>query len=301
MARHPNFLIVGAAKAGTTALHHLLGQHPEVFMCPRKETFFFSRLEAAHFPGPGGAYARRAVTDPAAYRALFREVAAERAVGEASVAYLYYHAATIPRVLDTLGRETKIVVALRQPADRAFSNYMHHVRDGLEPLPFRAALAAEAARRAQGWWWGFRYADVSRYHAQVRAYVEAFGADRVHVLLYEDFREAPVRTMQALYRFLEVDDAFVPEVSLHYQATGVPRSRGLHRLLTGRYPGRRLLKAVLPGGWAHRLRVRLAHRNLAPRSIPPAERQALTRALRDDLHRLQDLLRRDLAGWEIPA
>ena len=95
----PKFLVVGAAKAGTTAIHHYLGQHPEIFV-PRefKESFFFAEISDASFPGPGHAYAHGAITALNHYRALFEEAKTGDAVGEVCVAYLYFHEVAIPRI-----------------------------------------------------------------------------------------------------------------------------------------------------------------------------------------------------------
>ena len=101
----PNFLIVGAAKSGTTSLYHYLRQHPQVFMPEQiKETLFFCGLTARHFPGPGGHYADRAVETWEAYKQFFGDAGACIARGEACVAYLYFHRASIARILEHLGR-----------------------------------------------------------------------------------------------------------------------------------------------------------------------------------------------------
>ena len=127
----PSFLIIGAAKAGTTSLWDFLKAHPQVYMPDIKETNFFA-LEGtrADFKGPGDdeCLNRLAVTDLESYERLFEGVTDQVAIGEASPLYLYHPEA--PRRIKALIPHTRIVAILRNPTDRAFSSFMHLVRDG---------------------------------------------------------------------------------------------------------------------------------------------------------------------------
>src|SRR2546423_7757610 len=130
----PNFFIVGAARSGTTSLDHYLNQHPEIYMAPRKEVNFFT---ADHFPlsGPGDERINRGVIDDVDhYAQLFERVAGERAIGEISVFYLCYPG-TAERIKQAVPA-AKIIIVLREPVERAYSAYMHLVRDGREQLGF---------------------------------------------------------------------------------------------------------------------------------------------------------------------
>src|SRR3954462_1224231 len=122
--RKPNFLIVGAAKSGTTSLFEYLRGHPDVFMPDVKE--------ASYFAGAG-------VKNEADYLALFREAGPARAVGEASGAYLYLPD-TARAIHDLLGPRVRIIVILRNPIDMAYSLWGHMVREGGEQLGFFDAL-----------------------------------------------------------------------------------------------------------------------------------------------------------------
>lgn len=294
----PNFLIVGAAKAGTTALYRYLSQHPQLFMPETvKETFFFCGLAADQFPGPGGHYARHAVAEWEQYRALFANTATYQARGEACVAYLYFYHAALPRILDRLGDQVRIVISLRNPVERAYSNYLHHVRDGLEPLGFEDALAAAARRKEEGWWWGFQYVDVGRYYAQVRAYLDAFGRARVHLVRYEDLVADPTRVLRALFRFLEVYSAFVPDTSGRFNVSGIPRSRILHTLLTKPHPLTAALRSWLPPRRRRRISSALTTWNLARPLMRPETRQYLQKFFREDVLKVETLLQQDLSDW----
>lgn len=300
MIRHqlPNFLIVGAAKSGTTSLYRYLRQHPDVFM-PRaiKETFYFSDLPPCN--GPGAHYGERAISSWEAYRTLFSEGMGHAARGEACVSYLFFYEQAVPRIMDRLGADTKIIISLRDPIERAYSNYLHHVRDGLEPLAFDDALAAAQKRQAAGWWWGFQYMAVGCYFEQVRAYLNAFGRDGVCVMCFEEWtRELPEAT-QRLFDFLDVDSSFIPDTSVQYNATGVPRSSFSHVVMTSESAVRDIAKRLLPRGIRESFKNWYFEKGLARPPMNASVRQRLATAFKDDVRRLEDLLQRDFSHWNL--
>lgn len=294
----PNFLLIGAAKAGTTSLYHYLGQHPEVYMSPVKEPNFlaFAPGETAHYRGPLDAerLSRPYTIDRAAYERLFDGVAGQRAVGEASHWYLYHPGA--PARMRQIVPEARLLAVLRNPVDRAYSTYLHLRRTGQETLPtFTAALDAEAGRIADGWAWG-HYTRRGFYHAQLQRVYAAFPAAQVHVMLYDDLQADPLKLMQDAYRFLGVDPTFVPDLSLRFQQSGIPKHPWVERLLSAPIPLKKTLRTVLPPRF-YRLKQDLQKRNLVRPPLPPEVRRRLLACFRDDVLHLQDLLNRDLSAW----
>ena len=297
--RLPNFLVVGAAKAGTTSLYHYLREHPQVFLPSAiKETFFFSGITSSDFPGPGSRYASSAISNPNDYFALFAKVSNQKAIGEVCVAYLHFHKVVIPRIIETLGQNVKIIIILRDPVDRAFSNYMHHVRDGIEPLPFDDAIDAIQRRLAEGWWWGFDYVGPGRYYRQVKNYLTSFGASQVLTLLYDDYICKPQDFLRTVLRFLKVDDTAVPDMSVKYNtAPLVPRNRIIHTFLTEPNVAKTILKPLLPGELRQRLASSILGMNMAKSQIRLDVRRRLIGMFEDDILDLQDLICRDLNRW----
>ena len=120
----PNFLIIGAMRAGTTSLYHYLKQHPQVYMSPVKEPRFFA-LEGEK-PDPGRPTDERlmnhSITDIEAYRALFQAVSKETAIGEASPLYLYSPKA--PERIRHYIPDAKLIAVLRDPVERAYSHFL---------------------------------------------------------------------------------------------------------------------------------------------------------------------------------
>lgn len=297
--RLPNFLVIGAAKSGTSALWNFLRQHPEICMAVRKEPNFFSIDEIRHFRNGIGDVEYQ-VLDLAGYRALYGHARQESAIGEASNSTLYFPCA-VDKVREHVPR-ARLIALLRQPADRAFSAYMHLRRDGREPIEdFRAALEAEDERIAAHWSFSWHYRNAGRYHRQLKPFYDAFGAERIRIFLYDDFRAHPRRVLREIFRFLGVDDLFEPTMKSGVNRSGIPRSPLLQSAM------RRLFDRPNPVRFAARKLVRedtrlrftqfVRTRNLVRREIPADVRRELTAFYRPGILVLQDLIARDLSAW----
>lgn len=245
--RLPNFLVVGAAKCGTTSLWHYLSQHPDVYLPrQRKELHHFAAdAVLAHSAGPGDG---RAVEDLCAswddYLAQFAEAGDQSAIGDVSPSYFAYPESAVA-IRDRLG-DPRIVLILRDPVQKAFSQYSHLVRDGRETLPFWEALQAEPERRAKGYGALWRYAEGGLYAEPVAKFLDLFGRERVQVLFFEDLIREPAATMRSLFGFLGVDPAVPIDTSGIFNKSGAPRSRQLAALLTQQNPLRSLARRLLP-------------------------------------------------------
>jgi hypothetical protein len=287
----PNFFIVGAQKAGTTSLYHYLNQHPEVYMSPRKEPHFFEGMHS-EFRRPGRRNAP--VSDLAEYQALFEGASGEKAIGEASASYLFSPKA--PGLIKSSVPDARLIAILRNPADRAYSNYLHCVQVGREPLgSFAEALQAEQSRMRDRWGPLWYYKHKGFYYAQVKRYFDTFGRDQVGVWLYEDLRNDAFGTLGEVFRFLDVDERFVPDASLEHNPSGVPRAGKLYtrvRALTARNPVlvERILPAKLRGYVKGRVLVK-------PPPFPPELREDLIYSYKEDILMLQGLIDRDLSAW----
>lgn len=297
----PNFLILGAAKAGTTALYFQLRQHPQVFLSQIKEPHFFSYLgQSLDLRGPGDYIPRVAVRDLAAYEALFSGATGAVAIGEASPTYLYVPG-TAARIQEHLP-EARLVAILRQPAERAFSAYLHVRRDGRETLDdFGEALSREPERIAAQWEPIWHYAAGGYYYRQLRPYFDRFDRRQIHVMLYEDFQADPVGQLAVLCRFLDVDDAFSFDVSVRPNVSGVVRSprvdRWQQRLFLRKNPIKSLARRWLPEQTRLRFTEAMRNRNLERPTLTPALRRQLTADYREDIRQLEGLIERNLAAW----
>ena len=245
----PNFFLVGAMKAGTTAVAAGLGQHPDVYACPIKEPNFFcvDLYNNGHFSStaevlPIGCgietYLSKVPLPPShiafvdqweRYELLFREWAGQKAIGEFSVSYLLSRAAAseIAKVLP----HARIIVVLRAPLERAISEFKMEVAAGSAPKTFADALREERREMSsEEFPQGGTYVTAGLYADQVKRYLDHFGPDQVLILRHEDLRADFSANLGRAFRFLGVDDS-VSLAPIRANVSIAPRSQALNRLL----------------------------------------------------------------------
>lgn len=297
----PNFIIIGAGRSGTTSLYHYLEQHPQIFMSPVKETNYFSYDKSSR--GAAGSGPQRAddlfrVKSAGEYSALFASARSFRAAGEASPLYLYAPG-TAERIKKALP-DARIVAILRNPVDRAYSNYRGYVRDAVEKRSFTEAVREERAGTARSLLRGsHNYLRAGYYARNLKPYFDLFDRNRIAIFLFEDFVENPVAVTRQLFQFLEVDSEFSPDTSIRYNATGFPKSRRLHHLLSDS-AGAGWIKSRVTGSLKSALMkcaVFLQRRNLKKGDLSPTLRSELTDLFREDIVALQSMIDRDLTDW----
>lgn len=299
----PNFFIIGAPKCGTTALYEILRQHPEIYMSSIKEPHFFTfEGDVPIFQGPGGAFFNRVtVKSPLDYLMLFSGATSQhRAIGEASPSYLRSEVAA--RRIFTSAPSAKIIVLLRQPVDRAYSHFQYLRYHGVEPISdFSAALAEESSRKSRGWSSIHFYHQGGLYADNLRRYYELFPRTQIKVYLYEQWNHSPQSLLQDLFKFLDVDDQFVPEIR-RSNVTLIPRFYRLNQLTkkTGRVG--QILERVVGEGKRDRVLNGLQQVNRRFNLLPPPTldvriRRQLTDAYREDIIDLQNLICCDLTHW----
>lgn len=271
MADQPNFLIVGAAKSGTTSLVHYLRQHPDVFMAREKEShFLLFEDRRPTFAGPGDEeiFNTHVITDRTRYARCFRDAGPALAVGEASVYYLY-RAESVRRAL-ALDPDMRFVVSLRDPSTRARSAYGHMVRDGWEECSsYAEALTREDDRIAANWSFGWHYRAVGDYLPQVEHLLELVPRGQVKFVLFEGFTADPVAASRDVFDFLGVDPTFTPATDMVFNASGQSKSRLVDRILTQPNALKSAAKRVIPYDFGVRVAHSLLRRNL--RALPDAD------------------------------
>jgi len=194
----PDFLIVGAQKAGTTSLQAYLTQHTSVVAPVTKEVHYFDR---SYERGTGW------------YRANFHRVEPGLLTGEATPYYLFHPA--VPQRVAELLPEARLLVLLRDPIDRAFSHHNHERALGFEELSFEDALAAEAVRLegeeerllADPGYRSFAhqhhsYLSRGRYAGQLERWFECCGEERILVLSAEELFTQPAAVLHRAQEFL---------------------------------------------------------------------------------------------------
>jgi hypothetical protein len=267
-------------------------------MSPIKEPKFFAfEGMILDFRGPRDENLNRGtITEIEAYRALFRDVSKELAIGEASPIYMYNYRA--PERIKHYIPNMKIIAILRNPAERAYSSFIGLIRDGREPLSdFAEALREEETRTSNNWSFFWHYKQRGFYYVQLKRYFDLFKREQIKIYLHEDFRDHPLVVLRDIFRFLDVDDNFAPDVSLKHNVSGIPRNRALHILLAKPNSIKSVLARAIPQGLRSRIRLGLIHRNLVKTPLRSNMRKQLVQDYREDILRLQDLIQRDLSRW----
>jgi hypothetical protein len=310
----PNFFIVGAPKAGTTSLYHYLAQHPDIYMSPLKEPSYFSlELRPGNFETKARAEVERSIEEVRRYvygsmtekrsnglvcewedyLHLFARATNQRAIGEASVSYLW--SKTAAEGISSRIPNAKIIMILRAPQERAFSHYQQKITDGSLTQSFRDYVKASLSVSGEYISVYRPFLEIGLYAEQVQRYLAHFPRERVGIWIYEETKARPREFMRELLEFLKVDSVFIPDMSKRYLEPQVPRFLTPNKLLRQA----RLLqmsKRFVPAP----IRSSLSKTLYKPAGSMTMEAQdkALMRDFyRNDIHRLESILGRDLNIW----
>jgi hypothetical protein len=301
----PQFVIAGAPKAGTTALHAALATHPGLFLSPVKEPKYY--LTDGRPPprsgqrGPGDAHsAREWIWRRADYLALFAGAPGGAVRGESTPFYLYDRAAQRRLAADV--PDVKVVVVVRDPVDRAYSNWAHLRADGLEPeADFRTAVRLEERRMDAGWAPFWHYRGLGTYGAQLRDLYRTVPRDRVFVLRYRQLVDTPTETLDRVSGFLGVAagvaHTVAPENVKPFVAD-TPRYRLLARATRA---GAALGAFAPPQVWRQASRPLIAalHAGRVPRPTLPVDvRREVLGPLLPDIELLEELSGESFADWK---
>ena len=232
------------------------------------------------------------------YCNLFKGVNYEKIIGEASADSLYFYDGAIKNIRKYLGN-VKIVIVLRDPIERAFSHFCHFIRDEREYLTFEDALKEEKNRKKCNWVFGWHYSSVGFYYKQVKAYLDNFG--QVKIYLFDDLKKDTLGLVKDIYEFLEVDISFTPDVSVKYNVSGIPKNKFIHKFLREQNILKSMVKPVvktlIPYKERRKVIEKIKMKNLQKPQMKPETREYLKNLYREDILKLQDLIKRDLSSW----
>lgn len=214
MSRPPDFFLIGAPKAGTSALHAALAQHPKLFLSPVKEPKYYMCGDSPPpaYKGPGDAHSNQEwVWQRARYLSLFEGAPAAALTGESTPFYLYNRDARRRIAVDAPG--AKLIAILRDPVDRAYSNWMHLWMDGLEPeADIVEAVRREPRRLDAGWAPFWHYQGLGMYGRQVADLLDHFPPEQLLLLRYKELVDKPADTLDRVFTFLGVEPAHVEQI-----------------------------------------------------------------------------------------
>ncbi len=295
----PNFLIIGAAKSGTTTLFDVIAQHPEVFASEKKEIRFFSNndrfqngvewYQETHF-GNAEKFPVRA---------------------EATPAYLTWSEKVAPRIKDVYkNRPIKFAVIFRDPVKRAYSHYWHRVRQGDEnpnELNFTQAIRTETKRLSENWpkleYEGnglYGYFRAGCYASRLQPFLKLFPSESFFFMLQEDLYKNFNQNLKNLAQFLEIDPifSFKPTIS---NESAVPRNKNLFNLFNyiKKTKIKDVIKPFLPPSMRKWVRTDGLMKHF---DYPPMDdeiKEELYGLYADEIKQLEAIIKKDLSHWQL--
>ncbi len=287
--RLPDFIIIGAAKAGTSSLYAYLSWHPQIFMSPVKETNFFAYQgrNTKNFIG-NRAKASFPVKTIDEYHRQFLHANERQILGEASPIYLESPIAA--ERIRSLLPNAKIIVSLRNPVERAFSGYIMAVRNGIQkPIEIEKAFDYSS-----------HHVQASLYYEKLYRYFKVFPRKQIKVCLFDDLCHDNLAVLKDIFKFIGANTDFQPDVSVKFNVTkGYPKRYFVSKLLWGlrKISKNNFISRITPikvrnlGNWAMK-------KNLGPNiEIPISVRDKLNNFYFEDIVKVQSLLKKDLGIW----
>jgi len=298
----PDFFIAGAPKAGTTAVHAALARHPALYMSAVKEPKFFltdGPPPARGGPGDVQTY-REHVWQRDDYEALFAAAPAGILRGESTPFYLYNRDAQ--RRIRALIPSARLIVILRDPVERAHSNWAHLWSAGLDPVDDFVLACAEEQRRIEAGWADFwRYTSLGRYGDQLEHLYTVFPRDQVLVFRYHALIESPGLVLDQICAFLGVPQGVLAEVPRE-NVTAHPQLSLRHRTVAKALRANSAVSNVLPGATTLTGSLeRVLQRDSRPRQpLTWEQRQALLPRFEADIRLLEVITGEDFGNWLQP-
>ena len=294
----PNFIVIGAMKSATTSLYTYLKQHPEIFMTKIKEPMFFNHYKQNLDYKVLGSKSKK-LTTLEDYWLMFEDVSSEKAIGEASPAYIYNKKA--PHLIKENLQNVRIIAILRQPVDRAYSNYLHVVRaDKENSNSFEESIEKEQERINEKWSPLYHYIEKGYYSDQLQRYYDLFPSEKIKVYLFEDIIKSPKETLKDIFKFLEVNENVEIDISNKSNVSGTPKGIlgfVLKKMRFYNLMPKFTISKYLPSRLVHFI-FKLAYKE--PEKLSAEFRKKLThKYYKEEIPKLEKLIGRDLSKWLI--
>jgi hypothetical protein len=298
----PDVFVIGAPKAGSTALHAALATHPALFMSRPKEPKYFlcGDEPPPRQTGPGDAHSRNEwVWRRDRYEALFDRAPAGALLGESTPFYLWDRGAHV-RIADAVPH-ARLIAVVRDPVDRAYSNWTHLWNDGLEPeADILRAVDLEAGRIEAGYAPFWRYTELGRYGEQLEHLYRYVPRDQVLVVRYRSLVDEPTATLARVAAHLDIDPDGFGALRGDNVSSWAPDSAVNEVLRQAIRTGAWLGQFAPPQAWRaleRPLRASLRRSGRARPNLTVQERRSLVARFADDIERLSDLTGDDHRDW----
>lgn len=242
----PNFVIAGFPKCGSTSLYYYLNEHPDIFLPKQKELHYFTYdIISSTLEGPGDTRVNKFhVSNFNDYKKKYSEVRNEKAIGDASPSYINYPSC-ISEIKGKLGNDVKVIILLRDPVKRTYSNYLHLIREHRETLDFFSALKEEQNRKSKKYSDFWYYTFNSFYYEKIKAFKAEF--KNVLIITTEEMNKETSKVIKGTYEFLGVDESFMPEnLDRRYNPGGVFKENVITKFFFKQSKLRTIIKSLIP-------------------------------------------------------
>ena len=283
-----DFFIVGAPKAGTTSLYHYLNEHLEVEMSSQKEPDYFSDDALQE---QGLYYGKNRIDTLDKYNNLFVNPQAKLR-GEGSVSYFFYD--DVPNKIKKYNPDSKIIIMLRNPIDRAFSHYLMDYRLGLVSESFEDIVKKKSNHKCANLFYQ-QYIQVGEYSNQLKRYLNVFNSENILLIDYEDFKKDVAGVVNKTYLFLGVNDDFQPNLNKKHNTYSMPKNR-IIRYIYSFVPLRNLLISIFSKEMIKSTRNFLFKSDKKP-IMQVETRLFLKKHFEKDVNELSELLNKDYTKW----
>jgi len=280
----PNFFIVGAPRAGTTSLYQYLKETSGVYMSPTKEPNYFSSINASSLSSPP-------IKDEKKYLKLFSKVKDEKAIGEASPNYL--RDPKSPELIHNAVPNSKIIIILRDPVERAYSSYLLRLSSG-KTYSFSQAIKQAIESDDD---YKTRIINGGIYFESIQRFQKIFGIENVKIFIFEEFIQDETATIKKILSFLGIDSEPPESIELTHNLLTKPRGRISLALLTNKTI-RKFGRKVLPSPTADLVVKRILGKKTKKEKIPQVDREFLEKFYKQDAEKIQKMFSRPLP-WKL--
>ena len=292
----PNFIVIGAMKAATTSLYTYLKQHPDIFMTSVKEPMFFDNyLQDNDYRIIG----RRPIRnkDFNTYLDMFSGAENESSIGEASPSYIYNKNA--PVLIKEHFPNIKLIAVLRQPTERAYSNFLHARRSGREPInDFHGAIDVEGDRIKDNWSPLYHYINKGYYCKQIERYTSIFPRENIKIYLFEDIVNETESTLNDIFNFLGVSQYDRIDFSRSANASAIPK--GVLGWIVKKMRFYDMMPNFVVSDFLPAFMIPLLFKSIysSKKKLDPNIRKEITnRYYLDEIKKLEKMIDRDLSSW----
>ncbi len=306
MNSFPDFIIAGSAKSGTTAIHLMLDQHPDVYMSAIKETNYF-----IHGYEPTRNYVEHRghltlenqsesdITDTLAkYETLFEGASKGQILGEASPWYLIND--QVPKRIKSHNPDAKVIIILRNPSNVAFANLVHQIRDRAESLSvdqIEEVFNPEHYSKKDLHPFG-SHLRLPEYSMHLPAYLETFDPNSLHIMIYEEFLSNRRQVVGELFDFLGLSNDVAIDVDKRVNISGMPKSDKLQDYIQGSMRFKKLVGLVVPKKPRRKIRGFIEALNTGNKAkMDNNIRKRFDALYTKDLEFVESLFNRKISSW----